>query len=79
LPDQQRDLSIKFLRGHNHRFAPDLQVEGRMKERHLSLAAEFIEGFKLSEEHFLGKAILDVGCWTGGTTLTLKMLGAGRI
>jgi len=78
-PDKQRDLSIKFHWGHNHRFAPDLQVDGRMEDRHLSLAAEFIEGFKLPEDHFQGKAVLDVGCWTGGTTLTLKMLGAGEI
>jgi SAM-dependent methyltransferase len=50
-----------------------------MQNRHLSLAAEFIEGFGLSDLHFNGKAILDVGCWTGGTTLSLKMLGAGHI
>ena len=78
-PDLQRDLSIKFHWGHNHTFADDLTVSGRMKDRHISLAAEFIEAFNLSDSHFDGKSVLDVGCWTGGTTLMLKMLGARRV
>ena len=77
--DRQRDLSIKFHWGHNHRFAEGFDIPGRMGDRHLKLAAEFFEGFGLPLDHFRDKDILDVGCWTGGTTLALKMLGAGRV
>lgn len=75
----QRDLSVKFHWGHNHRFTADLTVPGRMGDRHFQMAAEFFEGFQLPDDHFAGKSILDIGCWTGGTTLTLKQLGAGKI
>ncbi|MDP5307542.1 DUF1698 domain-containing protein [Paracoccus spongiarum] len=78
-PDNQRDLSIRFHWGHDHRFGDDLAVRGRMGIRHLRLMAEFLTGFGLPEDHFRGRRILDVGCWTGGTTLTLKMLGAAEI
>jgi len=78
-PDHQRDLSIKFHWGHDHRFDADLQVKGRMGNRHLSLAAQFMEGFSLPDNHFQGRAVLDIGCWTGGTTLVLAMLGASRV
>ena len=78
-PEFQRDLSIKFHWGHDHRFSENLFVAGRMKDRHLWLIAEFLEAFGLSEDHFRGKDVLDIGCWTGGTSLTLKMLGAGNV
>jgi len=77
--DSQRDLSIKFHWGHTHRFGKEFEVPGRMGSRHLKLIAEFTQGFDLPDTQFQNKNILDVGCWTGGTTLTLKMLGAGRI
>ena len=78
-PERQRDLSIKFHWGHDHRFDESFFLPGRMANRHLALIAEFLTGFDISRNHFEGKNILDVGCWTGGTTLTLKMLGAHRI
>lgn len=78
-PDRQRDLSIKFHWGHHHRFDDDLKVTGRMRDRHVALMAEFLEGFCLDASHFDGKEILDIGCWTGGTSLMLKALGAGPI
>jgi SAM-dependent methyltransferase len=78
-PDMQRDLSIRFHWGHTHRFAHDLAVEGRMKDRHVNLAAQFIEGFGLSPDAVRGKAVLDIGCWTGGTSLMLRTLGASSV
>lgn len=78
-PEKQRDLSIKFHWGHNHKFSESLEAAGRMKDRHLQMAAEFLEGFHLPEDYFQNKSVLDVGCWTGGTTLTLKLLGAQKI
>lgn len=78
-PENQRDLSIKFHWGHDHRFAEDLTVKGRMQDRHVTLAAQFLEGFELSEDSFRGRETLDIGCWTGGTTLMLKALGAGPV
>lgn len=78
-PDQQRDLSMKFCWGHNHRFTSEMDITGRMKDRHILLATEFIHGFGLSAEYFQDRSVLDIGCWTGGTTLTLKLLGAARV
>jgi 2-polyprenyl-3-methyl-5-hydroxy-6-metoxy-1,4-benzoquinol methylase len=78
-PENQRDLSIKFHWGHNHKFAEDLFIQGRMGDRHISVICEFLVGFDLNEDYFNGKTVLDVGCWTGGTTLTLKQLGACQI
>ncbi|WP_323783849.1 DUF1698 domain-containing protein [Thalassovita sp.] len=77
--ERQRDLSIKFVWGHDHRFAEDINVPGQMKDRHLMLISEFYEGFGIKDSHFKDRDVLDVGCWTGGTTLTLKMLGAKKV
>lgn len=78
-PENQRDLSIRFHWGHDHRFAADLAVSGRMQDRHVMLAAQFLEGFDLSEGVIRGREVLDIGCWTGGTTMMLKVLGATRV
>ena len=78
-PEKQRDLSIKFHWGHNHQFDEDLSIKGRMQDRHVELVAQFQQGFSLSDNFFEGKDVLDIGCWTGGTTLMLKTLGARRI
>jgi SAM-dependent methyltransferase len=73
--DRQRDFSIKFRWGHDHDFG-DFAVSGEMGERHLELMANFISLFGLSPAHFRDRDVLDVGCWTGGTTLLLAALGA---
>lgn len=73
--DQQRDLSIKFHWGHDHDFG-DFKLVGRMGERHIQLLANFVSLFPVSLESFEGKSVLDVGCWTGGTTLVLASLGS---
>lgn len=77
--ENQRDLSIKFHWGHDHRFNEELSVKGRMGERHIKLIAEFMAGFSIPEGHFEGKDVIDVGSWTGGTTLMLKHLGARNV
>lgn len=77
--ENQRDLSIKFTWGHNHQISDEIYLEGRMRDRHLGLLAEFCTGFGLSESFFSDRAVLDVGIWTGGTSLALAMLGARRI
>jgi len=71
--EQQRDLSIKFHWGHNHNFG-DFHIDGRMGDRHLYLFDKFLEIFPISVESFADKHILDVGCWTGGTTLLLSAI-----
>ena len=72
---QQRDLSIKFHWGHNHDFG-DFSLTGRMGDRHIDLLANFMTLFPVSVEDFENKDILDIGCWTGGTTLLLASLKA---
>lgn len=73
--DKQRDLSIKFRWGHNHDFGT-FKVDGQMKNRHINLMDNFCRMFPISPKDFKDKRVLDVGCWTGGTTLLLKALGA---
>ena len=77
--ENQRDLSIKFHWGHNHQISKDLFLEGRMGDRHLSLVAEFQTGFELPDRFFEGRNILDIGVWTGGTSLALNMIGGKKI
>ena len=70
---QQRDLSIKFHWGHNHDFG-DFYINGRNGKHHLTVLSQFMTAFPISLDDFLDKDILDIGCWTGGTTLSLSML-----
>jgi len=74
-PEKQRDLSVKFHWGHNHDFG-EFFVEGRMGDRHISLLATFIDGFKVLPKSLDGLKVLDIGCWTGGTSLLLCAMGA---
>lgn len=71
--DYQRDLSIKFHWGHHHDFG-SFKLEGRMKNRHINMLANFVNMFPVSLGDFEGKSVFDVGCWTGGTTLMLATL-----
>lgn len=77
--ENQRDLSIKFHWGHNHRFNEKFSVNGRMQNRHIDLLAEFSTGFDIGLNELRDKKILDVGCWTGGTSISLAAYGAGTI
>lgn len=73
-PSLQRDMSIKFHWGHNHDFG-DFYLEGMSADRHLSIIASFVDAGWLPRD-LVGKHVLDIGCWTGGTSLLLSAMGA---
>ncbi len=73
--ERQRDLSVRFHWGHDHDFG-DFQLSGRMGSRHLSIPSHFVDCLKVLPRNLSGKRILDVGVWTGGTSLLLCALGA---
>lgn len=74
-PDRQRDLSVKFHWGHDHDFG-DFRLRGRMGERHIWLMAVYRDLFRSIPRSFEGRSVLDIGCWTGGTALLLRAMGA---
>jgi SAM-dependent methyltransferase len=74
-PALQRDLSIKFHWGHDHDFG-DFSIKGRLGERHLTLIAMLIDWFPVFGKSLDNLRVLDVGCWTGGTSLLLCAMGA---
>jgi 2-polyprenyl-3-methyl-5-hydroxy-6-metoxy-1,4-benzoquinol methylase len=74
-PARQRDLSIQFHWGHDHDFG-DFAVPGRMGKRHLWLLSVFIDELRALPRRLEGKRVLDVGCWTGGSSLLLAAMGA---
>jgi 2-polyprenyl-3-methyl-5-hydroxy-6-metoxy-1,4-benzoquinol methylase len=71
---QQRDYSVRFAWGHNHNFGT-FALNGEMGNRHVEIIADFMDNFGLPHD-LSGKKILDVGVWTGGTSLILSALGA---
>ena len=73
-PKRQRDQSVKYFWGHNHDFG-DFQLQGRMSYRHINILAEFMQHYDLPID-LTGKKVLDIGVWTGGTSLLLAGLGA---
>ena len=76
--NKQRDLSIKFHWGHNHNFG-EFALSGRMKDNHFRLIATFIDEFQTLPYSLENKYILDIGCWTGGTSLLLSAMGANIV
>jgi len=74
-PAKQRDLSIRFQWGHDHDFG-NFSLKGRMRDRHLRLLATFMDRFGALPRSLTGLKILDIGCWTGGTSLLLCAMGA---
>lgn len=74
-PAKQRDLSIKFQWGHDHDFGDGHCYQGRMGPRHIAVLARFVAEFDLPLD-LSGRRVLDIGVWTGGTSLLLTALGA---
>ena len=72
---KQRDLTVNFTWGHDHDFG-SFKLEGEMADRHIRHLAEFIDGFKAIPRSLTGMKVLDIGCWTGGTSLLLCAMGA---
>ena len=64
-----------FKWGHNHDFGT-FAIKGRMKNRHLWLLSMFMDKFGVLPKSLEGKKILDIGAWTGGTSLLLCAMGA---
>ncbi len=77
--ENQRDMSLKFAWGHDHTFNDDFKVKGRMGNRHINVMTQFHTTYNFSKDYFNGKDVIDIGCWTGGTTLLLKALGANKV
>ena len=73
--ERQRELSVQFHWGHDHDFG-DFALQGRMADRHVYLLAAFRDRFGALPRSLEGRRVLDVGCWTGGTSLLLCALGA---
>lgn len=78
-PDLQRDKSIKFEWGHNHDFG-SFKLEGVLGDRHIEILTTFIDHLGLPKFLTNGdtspKKVLDIGVWTGGTSLLLVAMGA---
>jgi 2-polyprenyl-3-methyl-5-hydroxy-6-metoxy-1,4-benzoquinol methylase len=72
---EQRDQTITFRWGHNHDFGR-FQLQGPMRERHVEHIAQFIDAFHAIPRSLVGMKALDIGCWTGGTSLLLAAMGA---
>jgi len=74
-PKSQRDLTVKFHWGHNHNFG-SFDIKGKMGDRHINILATFIDQFHALPKDLTGLKVLDIGCWTGGTSLLLCAMGA---
>jgi len=70
----QRDFSVRFEWGHDHDFQT-FYMTGQMGKRHIHIPAAFIELYGFPTD-LRGKTVLDIGCWTGGTSLLLAAMGA---
>jgi 2-polyprenyl-3-methyl-5-hydroxy-6-metoxy-1,4-benzoquinol methylase len=74
-PALQRDLSVKFHWGHNHDFG-EFALAGRMRDRHVWVLSVFMDELQALPRDLHGTRVLDIGCWTGGTSLLLAAMGA---
>lgn len=70
----QRDISVRFTWGHDHDFG-DWSIRGMMRDRHLNIISRFV-GLGALPEDLSGRRVLDIGCWTGGSSLLMAAMGA---
>ena len=66
--------STKYFFQHNHDFG-NFRINGVMHDRHIAIMICFIRDLGLPMD-LSGKRVLDVGAWTGGTSMVLSALGA---
>jgi len=64
-----------FVWGHDHDFGFGYTRKGAMGTRHKEITGELISLGMLPQD-LHGKAVLDIGCWSGGDLLILAGLGA---
>jgi SAM-dependent methyltransferase len=74
-PERQRDQTIKFQWGHDTDFGTFV-LSGQMGRNHLRAVATFVDHLRVLPMDLHGKRVLDIGVWTGGTTLLLAAMGA---
>ncbi len=74
-PARQRDLSIQFHWAHDHDFG-EFFIKGKLRTRHISLITTLIDWFPVLPKSLDGMRVLDIGCWTGGTSLLMCAMGA---
>jgi tRNA (mo5U34)-methyltransferase len=77
-PSMQRDRSVKFYWANDHDFG-DFSVKGILGDRHISLIAALNDWFPVLPKTLDGVKVMDIGCWTGGTSLLLHAMGANVV
>ena len=76
--EAQRGKSVRFQWAADHDFGT-FQVKGMAAERPLWLLAVFMDVMPVLQRRLDGLRVLDVGCWTGGTSLALAAMGANVV
>ena len=74
----QRARSVRFEWSEDHDFG-DFEVKGMAQNRSTWLISMFIDQLKALPRDLTGKRVLDIGCWTGGTSLILAQMGASVV
>lgn len=72
---KQNPVTVKFHWGHRHDFGC-FSMPGRMGNHHIAVMATFIDKLGAIPRSLSGMRVLDVGCWTGGSSLLLCAMGA---
>jgi len=65
---RQNKLAVKFHWGHHHDFG-EYSMPGNMGKHHIALLTTFVDNFQVIPRSLEGLKVLDVGCFTGGTSM----------